>query len=178
MIYRRAFKVGDWIEVGQTIGEVVKVRLLVTQIRTPKNEAVILPNSHIINTEIKNYSAMARAHGLILHTSVSIGYEVPWRRVEAMLIEAATLVEGLRSDPPPFVQEKSLGNFAVTYELNAYCDKPDRIFELYAELHRRIIDVSAKYDIEILSPSHVTAHASEGATVPAEIVDEVVAEKG
>ena len=165
MIYRRAFREGDWIQIGQTVGEVMDRRLLVTELRSPKNEAVILPNSQIINTEIVNFSALARANGLILHTTVSIGYDVPWQRVEAMLIGAAARVEGLKAQPPPFVLEKSLDNFAVTYELNAYCNDPSRIFELYAELHRSIMDVFKESEVEIMTPD-VLAFRGETASPP------------
>lgn len=155
MIYRRAFKDGDWIQVGETVGEVIDRRLLVTNLRSPKNESVILPNSQIINTEIVNFSALARAHGLILHTKVGIGYDVHWQKVESLLIEAASRVKGLRTEPPPFVLEKSLDNFAVTYELNAYCNDPGRIFELYAALHRSILDVFKEAGVEIMTPNYL-----------------------
>jgi len=155
MIYRRAFKDGDWIQVGETVGEVIDRRLLVTNLRSPKNESVILPNSQIINTEIINFSALARAHGLILHTKVGIGYDVPWQKVESLLIEAAGRVKGLRTEPPPFVLEKSLDNFAVTYELNAYCNEPARIFELYADLHRNILDVFKESGVDIMTPNYL-----------------------
>jgi len=85
MTYRRAFRIGDRIKIGDTIGDVVEMRVLVTHIRTPKNEEVVIPNSTILNSAVTNYSNFARDHGLILHTTVGIGYAVPWRQVEAML---------------------------------------------------------------------------------------------
>ena len=99
---------------------------MVTHLRTPKNEEVIVPNSAILNQEVLNYSAMARKEGLILHTTVGIGYETPWRQVEAMLIEAAERTPGLLKEPAPFVLQRGLGDFCVTYEINAYCDAPER----------------------------------------------------
>ena len=109
MTYRRAFKVGDRIKVGNATGDVIQTRLQVTHLRSVKNEEIIIPNSQILAGEVLNYSSLAKANGLILHTEVGIGYETPWRQVEAMLLLAAARTPGLSSEPPPFVLEKALG---------------------------------------------------------------------
>ena len=121
MIYRRAYRVGDRVRIGDVLGDVTAVRLQVTNIRTPKNEDVVVPNSVVLGSEVTNYSAYAREHGLILHTTVGIGYETPWRQVEAMLLMAAERTEGILREPQPFVLQKQLGDFCVTYEINAHC---------------------------------------------------------
>lgn len=154
MTYRRAFKVGDRVEIGSHSGDVEQVRMLVTHLRTPKNELVAIPNSLIVNGEVVNYSALARKDGLILHTTVGIGYEIPWRQVEAMLLEAAGRTPGLLREPSPFVQQKGLGDFAVTYELNVYCDAPQAMNRLYSELHRSILDVFNSYGVQIMTPAY------------------------
>jgi small-conductance mechanosensitive channel len=156
MTYRRAFRPGDRVKIGQHIGDVEQVRLLVTHLRTPKNEEVVVPNSLILGSEVVNYSSMARDRGLILHTTVGIGYETPWRQVEAMLIEAAARTPGLRSDPPPFVLQTGLGDFCVTYEINVHCDRPERMAALYTELHRMILDVFNEYGVQIMTPAYET----------------------
>ena len=89
LIYRRLFAVGDRVKIGDVFGEVLDVRVQVTRLRTFKNEEVILPNSTILQSAVTNYSTLAASRGLILHTSVGIGYEVPWRQVEGMLLAAA-----------------------------------------------------------------------------------------
>jgi small-conductance mechanosensitive channel len=154
MTYRRAFKVGDRIKVGSAIGDVVEMRLQVTHLRSPKNEEIVVPNSHILASEVLNYSSLARAGGLILHTEVGIGYETPWRQVEAMLLMAAARTDGLQRDPAPFVLEKALADFAVVYELNAYCSNVAAMLELYAELHRQILDVFNEYGVQIMTPAY------------------------
>lgn len=154
MTYRRAFHVGDRVRIGENMGEVTEMRLLVTHLRTTKNEEVVIPNSVILNNEVINYSTMAQEQGLILHTNVSIGYEVPWRQVEAMLLMAAQRTPGLRTDTPPFVLHKSLGDFAVEYELNVYCDQVDRMMQLYTQLHRNIQDVFNEYGVQIMTPAY------------------------
>jgi small-conductance mechanosensitive channel len=154
MTYRRAFKRGDRVKIGEHIGDVEQMRLLVTHLRTPKNEEVVVPNSVILSSEIVNYSSMARDRGLILHTTVGIGYETPWRQVEAMLIEAAERTPGLRQGSTPFVLQKGLGDFCVTYEINVYCDAPNAMMTIYTELHRHILDVFNEYGVQIMTPAY------------------------
>lgn len=154
MTYRRAFRLGDRVKIGSHAGEVVRTRLLVTHLRTPKNEEVIVPNSAILGAEVVNYSTMARDRGLILHTTVGIGYETPWRQVEAMLVEAASRTPGLLKEPPPFVLQKALGDFCVTYEINAFCNTPEAMPALYTGLHRNILDVFNEYGVQIMTPAY------------------------
>ncbi|MGH7305214.1 MAG: mechanosensitive ion channel family protein [Candidatus Rokuibacteriota bacterium] len=154
MTYRRAFKLGDRVKIGNTTGDVTEVRLQVTHVRTVKNEEVIIPNSSILNHEVVNYSTLARRLGLILHTRVGIGYETPWRQVEAMLLIAATRTPGLLAAPAPFVHQLTLGDFAVTYEINGYCDHAQAMGEIYTALHRSILDVFNEHGVQIMTPAY------------------------
>jgi small-conductance mechanosensitive channel len=154
MIYRRAFKVGDRISIENLTGDVMERRLMVTHLRTIKNEEIIVPNSTIINSNIINYSTLAGSRGLILHTTVGIGYETPWRQVEAMLRLAAERTPGLLKEPAPFVLQKSLGDFAVTYELNAYCDNAQAMARLYTAMHQNVLDVFNEHGVQIMTPAY------------------------
>ena len=154
MTYRRAFRVGDVVKIGDVMGVVSAVRLQVTQIRTIKNEEVVVPNSQILNEAVVNYSTLAQTSGLILHTTVGIGYETPWRQVEAMLLEAARRTPGLKPEPRPFVLQLQLGDFCVTYELNVACGEPTRMRAVYTDLHRHILDVFNEYGVQIMTPAY------------------------
>lgn len=154
MTYRRAYKVGDRIKVNDIIGDVVEMRLMVTHLRTIKNEEIVVPNSLILNSNIVNYSTLARSRGLILHTPVGIGYETPWRQVEAMLRIAAERTPGLAKEPPPFVLQTALGDFAVTYELNVACNNAQEMDSLYSALHRNVLDVFNEYGVQIMTPAY------------------------
>jgi len=156
MTYRRAFRVGDRIRVNDAVGDVTASRMMGTHLRSLKNEEIVIPNSIILNSQIVNYTSLGRQHGLILHTTVGIGYEVPWRQVEAMLCLAADRTPGLLKEPAPFVLHQSLGDFAVNYELNAYCDNARLMVALYTELHRHILDVFNEYGIQIMTPAYVS----------------------
>ncbi|OZC03517.1 mechanosensitive ion channel family protein [Rubricoccus marinus] len=166
LTYTRAFRIGDRVKVGDTFGDVVEKTFLVTRIRTPKNEDVAVPNASVLGNHIVNYSRMSReGEGVILHTSITIGYDVPWPQVHDLLLGAARGTDGLLSDPAPFVLQTSLGDFSVAYELNAYTHEVTRMARLYSEMHRRIQDAFAEAGVEILSPTY---HARRDApsTVP------------
>ena len=152
--YRRAFKVGDRIQVGNVMGDVIDTRLQVTHLRSFKNEEFIIPNSQILGAEVLNYSSISRECGLILHTDVGIGYETPWRQVEGMLLLAARRTTGLLPGSQPFVRIKALGDFAVTYELNAYCGDVREMYQHYTELHQHILDVFNEYGVQIMTPAY------------------------
>ena len=154
LTYRRAFRVGDVIRIGDDFGTVMIIRLQVTHVRTMKNEEIIIPNSTVLTSNVVNYSRLAAERGLILHAEVGIGYETPWRQVHAMLLEAAARTEGLKREPPPFVFQKRLGDFAVTYEVNVYCDAPGRQAELYSRLHQNILDVFNEHGVQIMTPAY------------------------
>ena len=155
MTYRRAFRIGDRVKVGDLMGDVTEVGLMVTHLRSLKNEEFVIPNSTILNTSLINYSSIARDGGLILHTTVGIGYETPWRQVEAMLLMAAERTPGLLRHPPPFILQKSLDDFSVAYELNVYCNTPHAMFQLYTQLHRSILDVFNEHGVQVMTPSYV-----------------------
>ena len=154
MIYRRAFKVGDRISIDNITGDVTEKRLMVTHLRTVKNEEIVVPNSTILNSSVINFSTLAASHGLILHTTVGIGYETPWRQVEAMLLLAVARTPGLLKEPAPFVLQKSLGDFAVTYELNAYCDNAQTMGRLYTAMHQSVLDVFNEHGVQIMTPAY------------------------
>jgi len=155
MTYRGAFRVGDRVKVGETVGVVEELKVMTTRVRTPKNEIVIIPNSNILNTDVINYSHLAKTEGLLLHTSVSIGYDTPWRQVEAMLIQAADRTERLNKEPPPFVLQTSMGDFSVEYQINAYCSDVSNLLQIYSDLHAHIQDVFNEYGVQIMSPAYI-----------------------
>jgi small-conductance mechanosensitive channel len=154
MTYRGAFKKGDRINVDNQVGFVEEQRLLVTRLRSVKNEEIVIPNSVLLNSNIINYSTKAKDAGLILHTTVGIGYETPWRQVDAMLKLAADRTEGIMKQPPPFVLQQSLGDFAVTYEINVYCNDASKMPFLYSALHQNILDVFNENNVQIMTPAY------------------------
>jgi len=155
MTYRRAFKLGDRVKIGDSIGEVIQMRLQVTHLRSPKNEEIVIPNSQILAGDVVNFSSFAKAKGVILHTEVGIGYETPWRQVEAMLLAAAARCTSPSGEAPrAFVLLKKLGDFAVNYELNLHCTDATTIIAMYSAMHRNILDVFNEYGVQIMTPAY------------------------
>lgn len=168
LVYRRAFRVGDRVRIGEILGDVTALRLQVTHLRTLKNEEVTIPNSSIVNGHVINYSALASNHGLILHAKVGIGYETPWRQVEAMLLAAAARTPGLLTEPPPFVLHESLDTFCVVYEINAYCNDAQAMPRLHTELLRNVLDLFNEYGVQIMTPAY-EGDPKNPKTVPKEL---------
>jgi small-conductance mechanosensitive channel len=167
LMYSRAFKAGDYVRIDQTEGVVVEVGALSTKIRTIKNEIVNIPNSVVVTTQTKNFSMLQRTTGVIVHTSVTIGYAFPWRQVEAMLLTAAERTGGVSKDPAPFVLQTALGDYAVQYELNAYIELAEERVPLLALLHRNIQDVFNEYGVQIMTP-HYRRDPDQPQVVPKE----------
>ncbi len=154
MTYRGAFKIGDLIKVDDYIGFVEEQRVLVTRLRSRKNEDISIPNSVMLNSNIINYSKRAKDIGLILHTTVGIGYETPWRLVDSMLKLAADRTEGLLKEPPPYILKQALGDFAVNYEINAFCEDASQMMSYYNLLHENILDVFNENNVQIMTPAY------------------------
>jgi small-conductance mechanosensitive channel len=166
IIYRRVFKIGDRIKIADFMGDVTQIRLQVTHLRTIKNEEITVPNSMIVNSHVTNYSTMAGAEGLILYTSVTIGYDAPWRTVHELLIKAALATQGIQKNPPPFVLQKALNDFYVNYELNAYTQRPREMVVIYSDLHQNIQDQFNEGGVEIMSPHYTQLRDGNKTTIP------------
>ena len=155
LTYMRLFTIGDRVKIGEISGDVIEKSLLVTRIRTSQNEIISVPNSTVMNSHTINYSSDATEKGLIIHSTVTIGYDVPWKTVHAALIDAALRTELVLKDPPPFVFQASLEDFYVAYELNAYVREANRQGHIYSKLHENIQDVFNERGIEIMSPHYL-----------------------
>jgi small-conductance mechanosensitive channel len=152
LTYMRSFAVGDWVRISDTIGEVVEKNMLVTRIMTQKQETITIPNAAVMNGSVMNYTREAKNAGVIFHTTVTIGYDVPWRRVHELLFDAASATEHVLHHPQPFVLQTALNDFYVSYELNAYTEVPTKMQFIYSELHENIQDRFNESGVEICSP--------------------------
>lgn len=164
--YMRPFKIGDRIKIADITGDVVEKTLLVTRIRTVKNEEITIPNSAVLSGNTVNYSVLSKTEGLIIHTTVSIGYDVHWKRVHEALLEAASRTANLIKEKKPFVLQTSLDDFYVSYQLNVYTAESNVLAPIYSELHRHILDVCAEKDIEIMSPHYRAERDGNESTIP------------
>ncbi len=166
LIYMRPFHVGDRVRISDTVGDVVQRGMLVTRLRTPKNVEITIPNSMVLGSHIVNYSSTAKEAGIILHTAATIGYDTPWRKVHEAMKEAARRTEGALAQPEPFVLQTALGDYAVTYELNAYTDQPANMLTLYSRLHENLQDCLAEAGIEIMTPAYHALREGNRSTIP------------
>lgn len=166
--YMRPFMIGDRVKIGETVGDVVEKTLLVTKIRTTKNEDVTIPNATIINTHLWNYTKNAKDIGIILHPTVTIGYDVPSELVIDLLLKAAKNTKNLTRELKPFVLQKGLNDFYVEYELNVYTRQPNKIPFFYSELYQSIQREFNNAGVEILSPHYNAIRDGNASTIPGE----------
>jgi small-conductance mechanosensitive channel len=170
LTYMRSFLVGDWVQIGDTMGEVVEKNMLVTRLLTPKAEIITIPNATVMSGSVKNYSTEAKKAGVIFYTTVSIGYETPWRTVHELLIKAALDTPHVLREPSPFVLQKQLNDFYPVYELNAYTDAPREVLNIYSDLHRNIQDKFNEAGLEICSPHFAALRDGNRIAIPDQYV--------
>ncbi|RSL16882.1 mechanosensitive ion channel-like protein [Edaphobacter aggregans] len=166
LTYTRAFNIGDLVQISDTTGQVTEKTLLATQIRTIKNVFVAVPNSLVLNSHVVNFSRSPKNQPLILHVTIGIGYETPWRQVHTLLIAAASSTTGVLSDPAPFVLQTSLEDFCADYQINAYTKEPFRMSAIYSELNQNIQDEFNKAGIEIMTPHYSALRDGNTAAIP------------
>lgn len=164
--YMRPFKVGDRIKIGEIVGDVMEKTPFVVRVMTYRKEVITVPNSTILTTNVVNYSASVEENGVILQTTLTMGYEVPWREMERLLVEAARRTHLVLQDPSPFVLQPTLNDFAASYQLCVYTKEPGKQAGIYSELHRHIQDVFRDAGIEMITPHYSAYRDGNGTVIP------------
>ncbi|MEN0055554.1 MAG: mechanosensitive ion channel family protein [Mucilaginibacter sp.] len=178
LTYMRPFKIGDRIKVGEVMGDVIEKNLLVTRVRTIKNEDITIPNGTILSGHTTNYSTVAKTMGLILNTTVTIGYDVPWQTVYNLLISAAEATDGILSEHKPFVLQTALNDFNVSYQINAYTSLSNQMAGVYSRLHQNIQDKFNEAGVEIMSPHYTSLRDGNHIQIPEGYVPEGYSKPG
>jgi small-conductance mechanosensitive channel len=169
LTYTRAFNIGDRVSIHNTVGVVVERGMFVTRLKNTKNEIISIPNSMTLTSHIINYSEQARETGLILFTSVTIGYDVPWTKVHELLISAALKTDKIESEPEPFVLQKSLDDYSVNYQLNASTKDAVEMPRTHSSLNANILDAFNQAGVEIMSPMFMATRDGTKLTIPAPV---------
>ena len=171
LTYMRLFKFGDRVKIGEVVGDVIEKSLLVTRIRTIKNEIISIPNTTVMSSHTVNYSSDSKEKGLILNTTVTIGYDVPWKNMHQALLDAADRTDLILKEPKPFVLQTSLDDFYVSYQINAYTNEANLQATIYSQLHANIQDCCNEAGIEILSPHYRAERDGNRTTIPENYLD-------
>lgn len=166
LTYMRAFKIGDRVKIADTMGDIIEKTLLITRVRTIKNVEITIANAMVLGSHIINFSASGQQEGLVLHTTVTIGYDAPWRTVHQLLKDAALSTEAILKQPEPFILQTALDDFYVHYELNAYTDQPSRMAKIYSDLHANIQDKFNAAGVEIMSPHYASVRDGNQIAIP------------
>jgi len=168
-MYTRTFRPGEYVRIGDNEGTVVEMGMFTSRVRTGLGEELTLPNSFILASVTRNYSRAVKSAGFILDTTVTIGYDAPWRQVHAMLIEAARRTEGVLGEPKPRVYQIALEDFYIEYRLvcQAIPSEPRPRAEVLSALHANIVDVFNEHGVQIMSPHYLGDPAREKVVPPA-----------
>jgi small-conductance mechanosensitive channel len=156
LTYMRPFKIGDRVRIADTTGDVIEKTLLVTRIKSIKHVEITIPNSMVLGSHMINYSAGAAKEGLILNTTITIGYDASWKQVHELLLAAAKKTKLIDTDGKNFVLQTALNDFFVSYELNAYTRFPNEMAQIYSDLHQNIQDSFNEAGVEIMSPHYTS----------------------
>lgn len=168
IVYSRSMKTGEYVTMGSVDGTITEVGVLSTKMVTPTRQEITIPNAVLVGSEVTNHSRLNdRAHGSIVTTTVTLGYDTPWRQVHAMLTRAAERTEAVRTQPKPVVLQRALSDFYVEYQLLVSIDRPEMRRRVLSELHGHIQDVFNEFGVQIMSP-HFVAQPEQPVTVPAE----------
>lgn len=154
IVYARAFKTGEFVQVADSEGTITEVGMLSTKLVTPFQREITIPNAVLVTSKVTNYSRLATAAtGAIVTTEVTIGYDTPWRQVHAMLQMAAERTTLVRQEPKPVVIQTALSDFYVGYQLLVNIDAPENKRKVLSALHANIQDVFNEYGVQIMSPN-------------------------
>jgi small-conductance mechanosensitive channel len=160
------FKVGDRVQIGDSYGDVVEIGVFFTRIKTIKEEIISVPNLTVMGKEICNFSALKE---VLLYVQVTLGYDLDKDQAKQLLIESAKRTKGIiQNTKPPFVLFRDLGNYTITYEINAYTDQPNKLVNIKSELIDNILTDFKKAGVEIMSPTHVAIRNSENTALSIE----------
>jgi len=153
LTYMRSFKLGDRVKVGEVLGDVVEKTPFAVRIKTSKKEVVTVPNGTLLSSNVVNYSTSGdEKNGIILYMTVTVCYDVPWRRAAELIVEAARKSEYVLDNPAPFVLVKNLGNYACEMELNIYTNEPEKQPSIFSELNKNIRDIFEENNINMTVP--------------------------
>jgi small-conductance mechanosensitive channel len=153
VIYSRALKPGEFVQVGDDFGIVTDIGMLSTKLLTRKKEEITIPHAVLVSAKTVNYSRHAAGGQAQIGTMVTIGYDAPWRQVHELLLTAASRTSGVRKDPSPRVWQHALSNFYVEYELVVNLDHPEQRLAVLSELHMHIQDAFNDANVQIMSPA-------------------------
>ena len=168
--FMRPFRLGDRIKLNDTVGDIIEKTPLVTRVKTPKNEIVTVPNSFVMSSLTTNYSSSAQEYGLIIHTDVTFGYEVPWQQVHELMVKAALATQHIEAEPRPFVLQTKLDDWYVVYQINAYTRHPEYMAGIYSQLHGNIQDIFHAAGIEVMSPHFMGVRPNDQVIMPDEFL--------
>ncbi|MEA5511396.1 mechanosensitive ion channel family protein [Crocosphaera sp. UHCC 0190] len=168
LIYTRSFRLGDYIKINDIRGEVIATNMLVTRLMTFHKEVITFSNTQILSSQVTNYNMGInnKTQGVLLNVTITLGYDVPWRKIYSTLIKAALKTTEILAQPEPFIIQEGFDDSYVSYTLNAYTKNPNKMMYIYSHLYENIQDCCNEAGIEILSPEYLQLRDGNHTTIP------------
>ncbi|MNV74843.1 Mechanosensitive ion channel [compost metagenome] len=109
---------------------------------------------------------LSATEGLIIHSTLTLGYDIPWQSIHNLLINAALATDGVIKEKQPFVFQTSLDDWYVSYQINAFISRPESMGGIYSELHKNIHEAFDAAGVEIMSPHYQAIRDGNASTLP------------
>jgi small-conductance mechanosensitive channel len=165
VVYSRALKAGEWVRINDIEGEVTDVGLLAAKIRTIEGKEITVPNSVLVTTLTTNFTRLGHPDGKTLSCTITVGYDVPWRQVHALLEMAADRTSNIRKEPKPTVIQRQLSDFYVEYTLVTRLNIEKLRVKSTSDLYSQILDAFNEFGVQIMSP-HFMVQPNSSVVVP------------
>jgi small-conductance mechanosensitive channel len=178
VLYARSYRVGEFVSIGSTEGVVTEMGALATKLRTMRREEITIPNGAVASETLVNYTRLASEKGMLLSTSIAIGYDVSWQNVSELLKAAAAATRGVAVEPAPRVLVWELSDFFVRYQLHTYLERGTSRIAARVELNTRILDAFAAAGVQIMTPHFESQPDRPVIAQPAELPQETVSGQG
>jgi len=165
LLYSGSVRTGEYVKVGEIEGTISEMGLLAVKLLNPAHEFLVIPNAVMLSNPTTNFSRLAEDTGVPLKTSVTIGYDTPWRQVHQLLTDSAAQTGEILSEPAPRVIQTALSDWYPEYTLISYIKNPQQRTAVISELNGHIQDAFNDAEVAIMSP-HYNSDTPEPLVIP------------
>lgn len=140
----KPFKVGDYVEIGETGGTVQEIGLVYTKLTTIDNRRILMPNSLVVDAQVTNYTTEPLRR---VDLTVSASYDAPVEKVKQTIQGVLKDHDKILLDPPPFARLSGYGDSAMEYTIRVWCENGD----YWTVYHDLLEEIKTAFDREHIS---------------------------
>ncbi len=151
LLFERPIRIGDRVTIGEDEGDVQSINLRTTVVYTNNRVAIIVPNSKLVSERVINWSYGDPTARIAIN--VGVDYDANTQLVSDTLIQAATGVPNVLTDPAPRVQFLKFGDYSLDFRLLVWTNQPRRHVQLRSDINYRIARLFRERGIKIPYPT-------------------------